>query len=187
MAQSLRFTTATLEGFPDDGNRYEIIDGELYASPQPDWRHQTICGRIFAALDEWDRQTGLGNLTLMPGVIFSEDTAVAPDVAWISAERLAATLDAKYYLHTAPELVIEVLSPVARNEERDRETKLNLYTGRGVLEYWIVDWRKRKVLVYQRHDLTLWSVGTLNEPDVLTSPILPGFTYPLERLFTRLP
>ena len=64
----------------------------------------------------------------------------APDVVWVSKERLAAVLRRDGKLHGAPDLVIEVLSPGAKNERRDREAKLKLYARRGVREYWIINW-----------------------------------------------
>jgi Uma2 family endonuclease len=57
----VRWTTADLALFPDDGKRYEIIDGELIVTRAPRWSHQEATGRIFAALDHWCQATGLGN------------------------------------------------------------------------------------------------------------------------------
>ena len=82
-----------------------------------------------------------------------------------------------------PELVIEVLSPGGTNERRDREAKLKLYSRRGVLEYWIVDWRTRQVEVYRREDLALHLVATLHSTDMLTAPLLPGFSCEVATLF----
>jgi Uma2 family endonuclease len=59
----------------------------------------------------WSNQTSLGVTLQTPGVIFADDDDVAPDVVWISRERLASTVDQTGHLHTAPELVVEVLSP----------------------------------------------------------------------------
>jgi len=187
VVQSVRFTIADLEHFPDDGKRYEIVDGELLVSTQPDLRHQIVGGRIFSELDRWDRQAVTGIAIPAPGVIFSDDTAVAPDVAWISRQRLASAMDSQGHIHHAPELVIEVLSPGSKNEQRDRDVKLKLYSQRGVLEYWIVDWRTRQIEVYRRHELALHLVATLYESDTLVSPLLPGFSYALEQLFAGLP
>jgi Uma2 family endonuclease len=116
-------------------------------------------------------------------VIFAEDDDVAPDVVWVSKERLATALDADGKLHAAPDLAVEVLSPGSQNERRDRETKLKLYARRGVLEYWIVDWRRRQVEVYRHQQMTLHLIGTLREDDLLESPLLPGFAHPLRDLF----
>jgi Uma2 family endonuclease len=80
-------------------------------------------------------------------------------------------------------LVIEVLSPGSTNERRDREVKLKLYSRRGVLEYWIVDWQARQVEVYRREELALRLASTLYATDPLTSPLLPGFACGIATLF----
>ena len=110
------------------------------------------------------------------GSVCIEASDVAPDVIWISRERWATVLQQDGKLHAAPELVIEVLSPGGTNEFRDRDTKLKLYSRRGVLEYWIVDWRTQQVEVYRREDLALHLVATLHPTDRLTSPLVPGFS-----------
>ena len=144
-------------------------------SRQPHWHHQRACGKIFAALEAWSVQTGAGEANLAPGVIFAEDDDVAPDVIWISHTRRVTALGPDGHLHAAPELVVEILSPGTTNERRDREAKLKLYSRRGVLEYWIVDWRTQQVEVYRREELALRLVATLYTTDTLTSPLLPGF------------
>src|SRR6266571_5344931 len=94
MSTRLRYATADLEGLPTiDGVRYEIIDGELYVSKQPDWHHQLACTRIAAELCLWSRQTNTGVALFAPGVVFAEDDNVAPDVVWVSRERLEAITD----------------------------------------------------------------------------------------------
>jgi Uma2 family endonuclease len=104
-------------------------------------------------------------------------------VAWISNERLGAVLDDAGHLTGAPELVVEVLSPGAQNERRDRQAKRKLYEMQGVREYWIADWRLRQVEVYRREEGMLRLITTLLVEDTLTSPLLPGFSCPVERLF----
>lgn len=187
MAHSVRWTSADLELMPDDGKRYEIIDGELYVSKQPSWWHQLICGRAFATLERWSNETASGVVNLAPGLIFAEDDDVVPDVVWISNERLATSLAPDGKLHAAPDLVMEVLSPGVTNERRDREAKLKLYGRRGVREYWIINWLRHEVEVYRRAELTLQLVGTLLEGDVLESPLLPGFRWPLNEIFGGFP
>ena len=180
---ALRWTSADLAVLPDNGKRYEIIDGELYISRQPHWHHQRTCGKIVAALETWSAHTGAGEANLAPGVIFAEDDDVAPDVVWISQARRATALGADGHLHAAPELVVEILSPGTANERRDREAKLKLYSRRGVLEYWIVDWRAQQVEIYRREALALRLVTTLHPADTLTSPLLPGFACQVATLF----
>jgi Uma2 family endonuclease len=182
-----RFTSADLELMPDDGKRYEIIDGELHVSRQPSWDHQFTCGRLFRFLDEWSHRTGLGAVNLAPGLILAEDDDVAPDLVWLGRARMATALGADGKLHAAPELVIEVLSSGVANERRDREAKLKLYGRRGVEEYWIVDWMSRRVEVYRREAGPLALVATLGASDTLTSPLLPGFACPVAELFFARP
>jgi Uma2 family endonuclease len=172
---------------PDDGNRYEIIDGELFMSTQPHLYHQFVCSRFASHLDRWNEKAGLGEVAVAPGLIFAADDDVAPDVVWISNARLAAGLRSDGKLHDAPDLVIEVLSPGSVNARRDREAKLQLYSRRGVSEYWIASWQTRTVDVYRRGKTALTLVGTLRETDTLQSPTLPGFACPVAALFARIP
>src|SRR5207253_917964 len=162
-----RFTSADLALMPEDGKRYEIIEGELYVSRQPGFEHQYTGGRLFRFIDEWNEISNLGVVVNAPGLIFAEDDDVAPDLVWISKGRLANALDAARHLRTAPELVVEVLSPGKSNEERDRGVKLKLYSRRGVSEYWIVAWMRRLIEVYRRDLGALSLITTLYAEDML--------------------
>ena len=187
MTQAVRWTSADLELMPDDGKHYEIIDGELYVSKAPSYEHQVACTEMTVSLHRWNSAAGLGVVVAGPGLIFADDDDVIPDLVWISHERLATALEADRKLHAAPELVVEVLSPGARNARRDREAKLKLYSRRGVREYWIVDWERRQIEVYRRADAVLHLAVTVLDGDVLESPLLPGFALPVNDLFARLP
>lgn len=187
MSTAEKFTSADLALMPDDGKRYEIIEGELYVSRQPGFEHQYTCGQLFRFLEAWNERAGLGVAIPAPGLIFADDDDVAPDVVWISRERLIKTVDQAGHLHTAPELVIEVLSPGKANESRDRQAKLKLYSRRGVPEYWIVDWMQRLVEVYRREQAALKLAATLYAADALESPLLPGFSCVVSKLFFTPP
>jgi len=76
-----------------------------------------------------------------------------------------------------------VLSLEAENQRRDRNLKLRLYSVQGVREYWLIDWRARRVEVYRRQSAQRSLQETLLEGDTLTSPMLPNFECPIERLF----
>ena len=184
MSSSLRWTSADLESMPDDGKRYEIIDGELAVSKQPHYEHQVTCTLIATLLVNWDKKAKTGQALIAPGLIFAEDDDVAPDVIWISNGRLKNAIRDDGKLHLAPELVVEVLSP--STERRDREAKLKLYSRRGVQEYWIADWRTRQVEVYRRDQQALQLVATLFETDVLQSPLLEGFSCKIVELFENV-
>ena len=188
MATSMRWTIADTVLFPEnDGNRYEIIDGELYVSTQPDWRHQYVCVQFGHALSTWSAPTKAGIVIAAPGVIFSKDNAVAPDILWVSQARMRLVLRNDGKLHAAPDLVIEVLSPGRKNERRDRDVKLDLYSRRGVREYWIVNWQDRYIEVYRRQEAELRLSGTLYAKDTLQSVLLPGFSAQVEHFFVDIP
>ena len=180
----IRWTIADLAIFEGDrSRRYEIIDGELFVTRAPNWRHQAVCGRIVTLLNQWSDQSGLGQAAINPGIIFSESDSVIPDVVWASHERLERLLDEAGHLTAAPELVVEVLSPGTANERRDRDVKLKLYSVRGVLEYWIVDFQEERIEVYCRENAALKLSATLYSQDELTSSALPGFSSLVSKFF----
>ena len=182
-----KLTSRDLELMPDNGKLYELIEGELYVSKQPSWEHQYTCVQIVSALNAWSKQTGLGSTNAAPGLIFAEDDDVAPDVVWISHRNLATALAADRKLHAAPELIVEVLSPGSANQQRDGQTKLKLYSRRGVQEYWVVDCERRQLEIHRRHEGALTLEATLLEQDKLTSPLLPGFSHAVADLFSQFP
>jgi Uma2 family endonuclease len=106
--QSTRWKSADLELLPDNGNRYEIIDGELLVTRAPHWQHQRVITRLIQSLGIWSSQSKLGEVVTTPGIVFPDDDNVIPDLVWISNDRLARSLDESGYLVAAPELVVEV-------------------------------------------------------------------------------
>ena len=129
------------------------------------------------------KQTGLGQASFAPGIIYSDSDNVIPDVVWVSRERLSQLLDEAGYLTGSPELVIEVLSRSEKDRDRDRKTKLKLYSKEGVWEYWIVNGENQLIEVYRRDNGILLKAMTLYATDILASPLLPGFELPLTSIF----
>jgi Uma2 family endonuclease len=180
---NLRWTSADLELLPNGDRKYEIIDGELFMSRQPHWHHQQTCGNIYYLLQNWSLKNKLGMANFAPGIIFAEDDDVAPDVVWISNERMKTALEDDGKLHAAPELAIEVVSKGWQNERRDREVKLKLYSRRGVSEYWILDWMNKQIEVFRRQNAELKLIATLFAEDVLETPLLPEFKCQVREIF----
>lgn len=183
MVAKFRWKTSDLDLLPRDGKRYEIIDGELLVTHAPHWGHQRACVRISSYLDFWSLEADAGEVAAGPGVLFTDADNVIPDVAWVSKSRLPTALDESGHLIEAPDLAIEVLSPGAENQRRDRNLKLRLYSVQGVREYWLIDWRAKTVEVYRRQSAQLSLQETLFEGDTLISPMLPDFKCPIDRLF----
>ncbi|MCJ2544442.1 Uma2 family endonuclease [Thermostichus vulcanus] len=183
-ATGVRWTTRDIEALPEnEWIRYEIIDGELLVTRSPHHKHQHIIGCLFSALHRWSLETGLGEPSIMPGILFSDSDNVSPDVIWVSYEHLPQIQDEAGHFCGAPELVAEVLLPGRVNEDRDRLAKLKLYSVRGVQEYWIVDRLAQRIEIYRRQHAQLVLVETLLAPDRLSSPLLPGFTCTVSELF----
>src|SRR5256885_10286167 len=142
-------TNKDLECLPDDGNRYELIEGELYVSTAPDLIHQRTLGRLFRAFGSYLDSNPVGEIVLGPGVILSDYDGVIPDLVYLSNER-RDEIATGARIFGAPNLVVEILSPGVQNMERDRKIKLKLYARFGVEEYWIADTRERAIEVYRR-------------------------------------
>ena len=183
ISEKVRWTIADLEGFPDNGNCYEIINGELFVTRAPHLDHQDVIGLIYAALLQWSLSSGLGKPFIAPGIIFSESDAVIPDLIWISHERRSQLTDSSGHLTDAPELIVEVLSNTEKDKKRDRETKLKLYSVEGVFEYWIVDHQQQAIEVYRRENGILKKAMTWFKADRIASPLLPEFSYEVASLF----
>ncbi|APB32644.1 Uncharacterized protein conserved in cyanobacteria [Gloeomargarita lithophora Alchichica-D10] len=177
------WTRADLELLPENGNRYEIVDGELFVTTIPHSKHQKTCGRLFAVLDRWSCPTNLGKTELGSGLVFGDENDVIPDLMWMTKVKYANLIDEVGHFRGAPDLVIEVLSPGIKNERRDRQVKLKLYSAQGVGEYWIADWKNQRMEVYRRENVMLKLTMTLYATDALTSPLLPGFVCPLAQIF----
>lgn len=176
-------TLADLEAAPDDGNRYELVEGELHVSSAPSIFHQEISLRIALALSRYLQMRPLGKVLQGVGVIFDDFSAVIPDLVFVTHERLQRS-EADGRLKFAPEIVIEILSPGASNERRDRQLKRDLYSRQGVHEYWIVDPAARAVELHRKRKTGgLEFIARLQSGDQLTSSVLPEFTLPIDSLF----
>jgi Uma2 family endonuclease len=134
-AHTLEWTADMARALPDDGSRYEVLDGELFVTPAPSLRHQFVIGRLFRILSDYADANRAGLVMLSPADIeFSPRRLVQPDlfVAPCTEREPASWRDI-----TRLELAIEVLSP--STARADRHVKRRLYQSQGVPEYWVVD------------------------------------------------
>lgn len=176
------FTVADLELMPDDGKRYELIEGDLVVSHAPGLSHQEILDNLNRHLKNYLSDNKVGKSWSTPGVIFDNFNAVIPDLVFVSNERLGEVA-ATEKVTGAPDLAIEILSPGADNARRDRSMKLKTYGKFGVSEYWIVDGFQRLIEVYNLADGELAMTSVLRFNDVLTSSLLPGFSCEVRQVF----
>ncbi|MBI3654626.1 MAG: Uma2 family endonuclease [Acidobacteria bacterium] len=175
-------TVDELDLMPDDGNRYEVIEGELFMSRAPDFIHQAIIMTIGHLISLYLDKNPIGILATGPGIIFSRFNGVIPDLVFVTHETRRKILSGGK-LKAAPELVVEIISPGAENRRRDRVAKRSLYGKYGVKEYWIVDPKTRSVEVYHLKDKLLVLAAKLKDRDKLTSSVLPGFSCKVKDIF----
>ncbi len=136
------WTAEDVRALPEDGNRYECIDGVLLVTPAPVYDHNDALGRLYVRLFAFVERCELGRLMFAPADIdVSRGTMVQPDL-FIAASgtgvRVRSSQDIGDLL-----LAVEVVSP--SSAKRDRDLKRRLYQRIGVHEYWIVDLAKRQV------------------------------------------
>jgi Uma2 family endonuclease len=182
-AAHLRLTNADLEAMPEDGNRYEVIEGELYVSSAPSFFHQAILTNFVLAFGDYLREHPVGRIAPGVGVTFDDYNGVIPDLVFATTERMRKSLIGGRF-HAAPEIAIEILSPGTANERRDRHVKRSLYAARGVDEYWIVDPENRSVEIHLRDEAGEFVLDrSLREADDLTCALLPAFSVRVASLF----
>ena len=176
-------TIDDLDAMPDDDNRYEIIEGELLVSRAPTLTHQSVSMKLAVSINIYLSQNPIGKVWATPGVIFSESSGVIPDLVFVSNERIPEIASGER-INGAPDLVIEIVSPGAENERRDRVAKRQLYGKYGVKEYWVVDPENRNIEVYSLKGKTLKPSALYTEKDQLASSILSGFSCRTESIFS---
>jgi Uma2 family endonuclease len=180
--RALKLTYEDFVNFPNDGKRHEIIDGEHYVTPSPNAKHQVVLGNLYLSIGNYLRGRSIGIAFLAPfDVVFSNFDVVEPDLLYISRDRLAVLTEA--HVRGAPDLVVEILSPGTRRT--DERTKLKLYERFGVQEYWIVDPKNSVVKIYRRIGDEFGTASELSAAadEALTTPLLPGWSAPLEEVF----
>ena len=176
------YTYADYLQLPEDGVRYEILNGELLMSPAPNLGHQKTLGNLYVAIDSFLKKHPLGEIYLAPtDVLLSEVTVLQTDIVFIMRERF--DILTRENIQGAPDLVVEVLS--LGTEKRDREGKLAQYSRFGVQEYWMVDHEKQWVEVWRRAEDELCLHQRLAQPQILTTPLLPGLKIRLAKIFPQ--
>ena len=173
------FTVENLAQLPGDGKRYEILEGDLVASPSPKPKHQRIvlnCADFFRTLEKY----GLGQVFTAPlDVVLDRFNVVEPDVLFIRQECLNIVTDTN--VQGAPDLVVEVLSLSTR--ERDLNVKARLYARFQISEYWIVDPDADTLTIYRLVPEGYQLVGTFRFGDNVISPLFPDLPLSVAEIF----
>ena len=120
---------------PDDGNRYEVIDGEVCVTPSPGPTHQRVAANLFVILRDYVMNNGLGEMLWDLDLLFVSGQFLRPDMLFVPRDAAAGVTDRG--MEETPGLVVEVLSP--HSKRIDRIKKPPRYRDFGVPEYWVVD------------------------------------------------
>ena len=175
-------TVEDLDACPDDGNRYELIEGELFVSRAPGIPHQRVLHNFQVELELYLKTNRLGIIVPGTGAVFSEYDAVIPDLIFVRNERWSEVTTGPR-VTGAPDIVIEILSPGSENHRRDLSVKRQLYAKYGIAEYWVLDPENRSVEIYRLLSDTLAKVVTLIDDEEITSLILPAFQLKVSAVF----
>ena len=165
---------------PDDGKRYELIEGDIFVSPSPSTRHQTVSRRLQFALMQALEVPGLAQIFNAPVDLLLEPTSVVqPDLVIVSAAR--ASIVTSRALEGIPDVVVEILSP--GSVDRDQYLKLRLYERFAIPEYWVVD-PDHGMLVAHRLDANSYGIrARYDRASTLESPEFPSLKIALLDVF----
>ena len=142
VATARPWTRAELQRFPDDGNRYEVLDGQLLVTPLPGAPHQRTAVALIAELGSYCSRHAVG-VAVAPGPVPHHDSELQPDIAVYLDPTIP--FDAGWDRYPTAGLVVEILSPSTRR--RDLGIKRAAYLRWGIPECWIVDIEQREITV----------------------------------------
>lgn len=175
-----RWTYADYKRLPQDGWRYEVIEGELHMAPAPRPKHQKVGMHLSSSMHQHAKHRGLGAVLTAPidVILAGYASPVQPDILFIRKDRLHIIQDE--YVEGPPDLVVEILSP--SNWLDDRRTKFRLYAQAGVLEYWLVDPEARSVEVFRLEGARYTQLGKYGPGESVQSEVMDGFAIAVEEI-----
>ncbi len=165
---------------PDDGKRYEILEGELQMTPSPKTKHQVVIGNLFVAISLFLKKNKIGKVFVAPfDVILSQNNVVEPDIIFISNEN--SDIITEDNIQGSPDMLVEILSP--STEKNDRVKKKTIYEKYGVKEYWIVDPENEYVEIYTLKENNYQLLHSVMKDGVINSKVIKGFSIQAQLLF----
>jgi len=180
-AQQVIFTYDDYLTLPNDGKRYEIIEGELYMTASPFYAHQRASHELDYLLTDFVKEHNLGEVLTAPfDVVLSMTDITEPDILFISKERLH--IITKKNIIAAPDLVVEIISE--STEKVDKVQKKALYEKYGVKEYWIVDPEQKSIERFNLKEGRFTQGTFVRSGETFESQLLKGFSFPVKKIFT---
>ena len=179
-----RYTARDFEQMPAGPPYFELVNNHLVLEPSPELPHQNSSIRLASRMFNFVEDNGLGLVLEAPmDVELDDDNVFQPDILFISNARLDIIKKGRK-IKGAPDLVVEILST---NKKYDQEEKKYVYELHDVLEFWLVDVKKKQVEVYEnvRKEFVLLQKAYVG--DMVQSKILPGFEVAAAYLFREIP
>ena len=182
MSTSTRMVTADdLLRMPDDGRRYELVEGELTSMAPAGGRHGHVAMQIGWRLAEYVGKNGLGmTFAAETGFLLARnpDTVRAPDAAFVAAKRLPPSGVTASFVDIVPDLVVEVASP--GDTASELQAKTEEWLRYGVRMVWVAHPDTQSIAVYQSMDevLTLYTGD-----EIVGDPVVSGFRCHVEDIF----
>lgn len=172
MVTTALLTATDLARLPDTAERHELVKGRLRTMAPPGYAHGRRVLRLGRLLDDYARAHGGGEVAVEAGFLLAQnpDTVRAPDVAFVTAQRLPGEAEASGYFHGAPDLAVEVVSPGDTMPEVLEKVHEYLEAGCGLV--WVVENRTKSITAYRPGG----SAHVFRDNDELTAEdVLPGF------------
>lgn len=173
------WTYSHYAALPDDGQRYEIVNGVLYTAPSPIPPHQEIGSMIIYWLVAYVKRTGLGRVFEYCDVELDVKTVFDPDIIVVLSDNTSIIGDK--HMVGAPDLVVEIASP--STAPKDRTLKRFEYARAGIKEYWMVLPKKQSVEVLVLEGEAYQSLGIFSGEDIVKSKVVPHFPVQAKEFF----
>lgn len=184
MAQpaSLAITVHDYMGMPEGPPYYQLIEGELYMSPSPNWRHQKVAQNIARMIENYLDTHARGRLFIAPlDVILTEINVYQPDVLFFTNER--DSILGERCVEGAPDFVVEILSESTAHLDK---IKRKIYARTGVTEFWLVEPELKEIAVYNLRKDPDSPKATYRGKDSFVSPLFPGLKFLCAQIFRGL-
>ncbi|OFW25139.1 MAG: hypothetical protein A3H97_19890 [Acidobacteria bacterium RIFCSPLOWO2_02_FULL_65_29] len=177
---SRKVTFTELQGWPENGRRYELYDGEVYEVPAPFPRHQIALLELLYRLRDYALAHGGLVLASPIDIVFTEENVLQPDIVFfVASRRQHVRLD--QVTRVPPDVAVEVISP--SNAANDRGRKMETFERFGVQECWILDPRIERIEIYALRDGRYAMTASAGRGETFASDVLTGFTCAADTLF----
>jgi len=181
LVQTKKYTYQDYLDLPEDGKRYEVINGELIMVAAPSTFHQSVLINLVNDLKNFLNREKVGKVFCAPiDVKLSDRNVVQPDIIFVSQNN--SNIITENNVEGTPDLIIEILSP--GTAYHDLIEKKEIYERFDVKEYWIVDPKKQRIEIYQNINQRFELNQRIELEGTVESLVIKGFKISLESIFS---